>query len=126
MGIPIFDAFVEFFFDNIMFIAIVGFLGYYAYQYFDLKKRTSFKLIDRADIERKLFIKRMKMNVSNNFKWLYRGFKKEKVFIRDKMGFGEQIRYKHGKLMGKIKYYMESTVPKYKEQKLNTAERPLK
>ena len=89
MGIPIFDATIDFFFDNMLFLGALGLAVFYGYQYINLKKKTSVKIIDRTDVERKLFIKRMKFNMSNRFRWLYRG--------------------KHNKkLIGKITHYMET------------------
>lgn len=66
------DQVMKFVFDNIWLIVGFGIVIYFIHEYFSFKRRTSFKTINRSEIERKEFIDRMKYNISP-YKWLYKG-----------------------------------------------------
>jgi hypothetical protein len=69
--------FIQVLINNSLYIAIVGILGFIAYQFFHFVSKSTTKPISREEIERERFIDRMKINHNiYPFKWLYRGHDK--------------------------------------------------
>lgn len=68
------DNILGFLTHNWLFILLVGAVVYFGYQFF-FKRKGKIKQIDRPEIERKNFVKRMRLNKTKNFTWLCRGGK---------------------------------------------------
>ena len=89
--------------NNVMLIIIGGFLGYVIWSFVKIKSSKIAKPIDRSDIERKNYIKRMKYNVSTRYKKLFMGYE----IIRSNGTLEPNGR----KLLGKIVKYLETEIP---------------
>lgn len=66
------DQLLKFIFDHVFYIVVIGFLGYFAYNYLKIKKK-SFNIVDRSEVERLKFIERMRPNKVDGKLFLFRG-----------------------------------------------------
>lgn len=68
------DMLLKFIFDNIWIFVILGLGIYFFREYFNFKKKTTYKVVDREEVERLKYIEAMKLNTPpKNAKFLYRG-----------------------------------------------------
>lgn len=74
---PSFEWLLDLIFGNVAILLPIGFIAGIFLTYITVKRRSKIKPIDRADIERNLFIERMKLNkhIPKTFKYLRRGNK---------------------------------------------------
>jgi hypothetical protein len=90
-----FDGILGFLTHNWLIILLVGAVFYFGWSWIKNIFKGKIKQINRSEIERKNFIKRMKLNKSINFDWLYRG---DKILGRiNGMKRGTVKAYKRGK-----------------------------
>ena len=82
------DAILKIFFDNIFIFVALGVLLYVFFMYFKVKSKSIAKPINRSEIERLQFIERMKHNVSNTYKYFYKG----DTFIGKVVAYREYVR----------------------------------
>ena len=89
---PSMEWLLELVFGNMAYILPVVAIGFFILTYLTVKGRSKIKPIDRADIERKLFIERMKLNAEPT--------KHFKFFRRGKKVIGKITHYASGKIEG--------------------------
>jgi len=68
-----FSMILDFFFQNILYFAAAGVAIFLIFTYFKFSTRTKVSTVNRAEVERVEFIKRMKENPNTEYKMLMRG-----------------------------------------------------
>lgn len=101
------DSVMAFLFQNIFYIVIIGLIAYILFLYVRFGRRTTYKVIDREEVERQKFIDMMKLNVPpKSLKLLCRG---EKQVIAMNGGGGIKFvdTWKNYLTLGIIRNYLE-------------------
>ena len=67
------DAVMAFLFQNIFYIVLLGLVVYFAFLYLRFGRKTTYKVIDREEVERQKFIDAMQFNKRKDIKSLWKG-----------------------------------------------------